>query len=79
MHEKAYSVIVNNCLLGEMTAQAWGRAAQIYAELYSKRMTVGDADILIAAYCLEGGFTLVTANTKDFVNIDDLKMINWND
>jgi predicted nucleic acid-binding protein len=76
-HEKAYAVIRENCSLEEMTVDVWVRAAQIYAELYSKRFTVSEADIIIAAFCLENDYTLVTSNTKDFENIDGLKLVNW--
>ena len=44
-HVKAYDIICSNCSLEEMTVDVWLRAAQIYAELYSKRFTVKDADI----------------------------------
>ena len=77
LHEKAYTVICDNCSLEDMPTEAWRRAAQIYAELYVKRFTVKDADILIAAFCIVNGYTLVTSNTKDFENIDDLQFVDW--
>ena len=76
-HKKAYAVICDNCSLGEMTVEGWERAAQIYAELYTKHFTVKDADILIAAFCMVNSYTLVTSNTKDFENIDGLRMVDW--
>jgi len=76
-HKKAYAVICDNCSLEDMTADAWERAAHIYAGLYSKHFTVKDADILIASFCVVNGYTLVTANIKDFENIDDLQFVNW--
>ena len=76
-HEKAYAVICDNCSLEDMTADVWELAARIYAELYTKHFTVKDADILIAAFCMVNGYTLVTANTKDFENIDNLQFVNW--
>ena len=76
-HEKAYEIICANCSLEEMTENVWIRAAQIYAVLYAKHFTVKDADILIAAFCMENGYTLVTANIKDFENMDSLQLINW--
>ena len=76
-HEEAYAIICDNCLLGEMTAKVWERAAQIYAELYYKHFTVNDADIVIAAFCIENGYTLVTDNVKDFENIGGLQYVNW--
>ena len=70
-HIKAYSVVCDNCALEDMSLDVWEQAARIYAELYAKRFTVGDADILIAAFCMMNRYTLVTANTKDFENIDE--------
>ena len=76
-HERAYSVICENCFLENMTADIWECASKIYAELYQKRFTVKDADILIAAFCIVNNYVLVTNNTKDFENIDGLQLINW--
>ena len=76
-HEKAYAVICDNCSVEIMTADVWRCAAQIYADLYKKRFTVSDADILIAAFCIVNGYILVTDNVKDFENIDGLRIINW--
>ena len=76
-HERAYAVICDNCSLGEMTVEGWERAAQIYAELYGKRFTVKDADILIAAFCMVNNYTLVTSNIKDYVNIGNLQIVDW--
>ena len=76
-HEKAYAIICENCSSEEMTVEAWECAARIYAELYEKHLTVEDADIMIAAFCMVNDYTLVTANTKDFENIDGLQLVNW--
>ena len=73
----AYSMICDNCTLGDMSVNAWELAARIYAELYEKRFSVNDADILIAAFCMVNGYTLVTDNVKDFENIDGLTVENW--
>jgi tRNA(fMet)-specific endonuclease VapC len=75
--EKVYRTICSVLRIGNITAKIWERAAQVYAELYRKRLTVGDADILIAAFCLVNGYTLVTGNTKDFENIGGLLLENW--
>jgi len=49
----------------------------IYLNLQSKRLTVDDADILIAGYCIQNGYILITNNTKHFENIENLKIENW--
>jgi tRNA(fMet)-specific endonuclease VapC len=75
--EQTYERICACCPVGEMNAEIWIRAASIYANLRRSGYTVSDADILIAAFCAANGYTLVTANTKDFENIDDLQVVNW--
>jgi len=76
-HEQAYQRLLENCELGEMTAAAWTKAAEIYADLYAQRFTVKDSDIVIAAFCMANGYTLVTNNTKDFVNMNGLRFVDW--
>jgi len=73
----AYRNMLENCDIGKMTTSMWLRAAKIYAELKSKSLTVNDADIIIAAFCIESGHILVTNNTKDFANISHLNMVDW--
>jgi len=77
LHEKAYAVVCDNCSIEDIPMDVWEQAARIYADLYAKRFTVGDADIVIAAFCMVNGYTLVTDNEKDFKNIDGLKFVNW--
>jgi len=75
--EQVYNIIYNHCILGMVCAQVWRCATQIYAGLYAKHLTVSDADILIAAFCIENNCTLVTNNTKDFENIERLNLVDW--
>ena len=75
--EAAYKILCENCLMGQVKEATWEIAAKIYAELYHKRFTVGDADILIAAFCIEHGYKLITNNVKDFMNIDKIQLVDW--
>ena len=75
--ERLYNSLCDRYPVEDMSADVWGRAARIYAELYRKHLTVNDADILIAALCIVNGYTLVTSNKKDFENIDGLKLVDW--
>ena len=75
--EQLYLSLCKRYPVGEMTPAIWKRGASIYAGLRRRGFTVKDADILIAAFCIVNGYTLVTANTKDFENIDGLRLINW--
>ena len=65
------------CDIGELCSRVWKKAEEVYAELYSKGFTVGEIDILIAAFCLVNNYTLVTNNTKDFENINGLNFLDW--
>jgi tRNA(fMet)-specific endonuclease VapC len=75
--EKMYKSLCLNYSVGEMTAEIFEYGAKIYSDLWKKRLTVGDADILIAAFCMVGDYTLVTDNIKHFDVIDGLKLLNW--
>jgi len=63
----------------EMPFSIWEKAVDVYIALQSKGQLIGDADILIAAYCLVNNYTLVTRNIDDFSRIDSLKIVNWYD
>ena len=75
--EAVYNNMRLNCPVVEVNADIWDCAAKIWAELRKSGFSVGDFDILIAAFCLVNGYTLVTANTKDFENISGLQFVNW--
>jgi len=60
-----------------MPEEAWNKAAHIYADLRKKHITIGDADIFIAAFCILHDCILVTENVKHFRVIDELKLENW--
>ncbi|TWU30312.1 type II toxin-antitoxin system VapC family toxin [Bythopirellula polymerisocia] len=60
-----------------MTDDVIIRAASIYGELHKRGQLIGDADILIAATCLEQGYEIVTNNTSHFVRIEGLTVHNW--
>jgi predicted nucleic acid-binding protein len=54
-------------------------AADVYIQLRkrSNSITIDDGDLLIAAYCLQNDYCLVTNNTKHFKNIENLHYENW--
>jgi predicted nucleic acid-binding protein len=63
--------------VGEMNLESWEHAAALYAELRRAGRTVEDADLLIAAFCIVGDYTLITNNTKHFEVIDGLQITDW--
>jgi len=52
-------------------------AAIIFSDLQKKGIKIEDNDILIAAYCIYHGYTLVTNNEKHYMHITKLKTVNW--
>jgi predicted nucleic acid-binding protein len=54
-------------------------AAAEYARLKNAGKPIADADLLIGAYCIKEGFTLVTNNVKHFSIICGLNVTNWAD
>ena len=78
--EAAYSAFTGvdgYCSIAHMDVYSWELAEIVYADLYHKRLTVGELDILIAAFCMENNCTLVTNNTKHFAVIDGLLIEDW--
>jgi predicted nucleic acid-binding protein len=53
------------------------KAAEIYIQRKKAGLSIEDADILIAAWCISADAVLVTSNTKHFMDINDLKLENW--
>jgi predicted nucleic acid-binding protein len=53
----------------------------IATDIWANQRRIGraaeDADIFIAAYCINHGFTLVTHNIKHFTDISDLFVADW--
>ena len=49
----------------------------IYCAIRENGKIIDDADILIAAFCIQNNYSLVTNNTKHFENIANLEFENW--
>ena len=75
--EAIYKILTERCDLAEMDVYSWERAEYVYADLYNKGFTICEMDILVAAFCLEKDYTLVTNNVKHFEQIDGLRFVNW--
>jgi tRNA(fMet)-specific endonuclease VapC len=60
-----------------LTDEIAKKAAEIYASLRKKGMTVGHNDMMIAGTAIVNNMILVTNNTKHYEKIDDLEIDNW--
>ena len=63
--------------MAQITEKTFYKAAEIYASLKQKGNLIDDADILIAAICLEEDLILITNNEKHFQRVENLKIENW--
>lgn len=74
---------INKILAGipimDFDTKAAVRFGRILAELKQKKKEKQnqDRDKMIAAHARSRGYTLVTDNTRDFVDIDNLQLDNW--
>ena len=75
--ENSYRILIEQYPVGNISAEVLERGADIYAALYRARLTIDDADLLTAAFCLVGGYTIVTNNTRHFEVIDGLDIEDW--
>ena len=76
-------VAINKVLAGipimDFDSKAAVHFGRILAELKHKKKEKQnqDCDKMIAAHARSKGYILVTDNTRDFIDIDDLRMDNW--
>jgi predicted nucleic acid-binding protein len=52
-------------------------AILVYTQTRKIGFVIEDADILIAACCIQNNYILVTNNTKHFEGIENLQIENW--
>ena len=52
-------------------------ALSIYIKLRKEGITIDDGDLLIAAYCIQNNYILVSNNLKHFERIENMRLVNW--
>ena len=72
-----FEVFANHCGIVHMDLAALKEAAKQYAYLRKQGITIDDDDILIGSFAIRNGATLVTNNTKHFLNLNNIQLINW--
>jgi tRNA(fMet)-specific endonuclease VapC len=71
-------------LASQMDVHSWTpddaiEAARIRADLRLAGAEIGSMDTLIAGQAVNGGWTLVTGNVKEFIRIRHLAILSWAD
>ena len=54
-------------------------AARVRADLQRRGVSIEDFDVLIAGHALAREWTLVTANIRDFIRVEELTLLDWSD
>ena len=75
--EAYFNILMENCDIVAINSGTWNYAMSVYAGHYHNRHAADEMDILIAALCIQYGYTLVTNNTKDFKNVKGLNFVDW--
>lgn len=75
--ENEFKIFLTNIAVFHVNEDSVQIAADIYANLRKRGITVGDADILIAAIVISNKGKLITNNTKHYKNITNLIIENW--
>jgi predicted nucleic acid-binding protein len=71
--EKMYSVQG----IGVIDKAVLDIASMVKLKMQQEGRGISDDDLFIAAYCLKHKLPLVTNNTRHFINIEGLEIINW--
>ena len=75
--EHAFARMCTLYPIGEMSLPIWEQASEIYATCRKAGVTIEDSDILIGAFSIVNGYTLVTNNACHFNSMSGLKYIVW--
>jgi predicted nucleic acid-binding protein len=74
--EAEFTELCRSLPTGEFDKRVWHLAASLYVQARKKGQPIDDADLLIAAFCIVNGYTLVTNNIRHFEDIDGLDYVN---
>ena len=72
-----HELITANLPILPFNAAAATQYGELRARLEDRGIRIGDADMKIASIALVHGFTVVTANLRDFQRVPNLPVQNW--
>ena len=75
--EQVLELLLNDVQIVEFDNACALTFGRIRRELLSRGFVASSIDLLIAATAISHDFTLVTHNTTDFLNIPNLKFVDW--
>lgn len=72
-----HELITANLPILPFNATAARQYGYLRAQMEGRGIRIGDADMRIAAIALAHGFTVITANLRDFQRVPNLPVQNW--
>jgi predicted nucleic acid-binding protein len=72
-----FEELLKRCPVGSINQAVFEAAVYIWPPLKTRGRTIGEIDILIAAYCKTYDLTLVTNNTGHFKHVSGLALADW--
>jgi len=74
---QAFEELCKEYGIDSITKETLDITLSIYIKLRKSGITVDDGDLLIAAYCIQNNYTLVSNNLKHFEKIEGIQIANW--
>jgi tRNA(fMet)-specific endonuclease VapC len=74
---QAFEKLFEKCGIDAIEKEILDLSLSIYIKLRKNGVTVDDGDLLIAVYCIQNDYILVSNNQKHFEKIENIQMVNW--
>ena len=70
--------LIGGCFVARLQILTYDEhAMQMFEQFRKQKIKIGRTDLRIAATVLQHGATLVTENTRDFMQVPGLKIVCW--
>jgi len=76
-HLKRAQVLLADLQVVDMTHEDALAAARIRQELRRRGTSIGSYDLLIAGQALNRGWTMVSANLREYRRVENLRVVDW--
>jgi tRNA(fMet)-specific endonuclease VapC len=74
---QAFEKLFEKCGIDAIEKEILDLSLSIYIKLRKNGTTIDDGDLLIAAYCIQNNYILVSNNQKHFEKIENIQVVNW--
>ena len=74
---EAFEKLFEKCGIDAIEKEILDFSLSIYIKLRKNGITIDDGDLLIAAYCIQNNYILVSNNQKHYEKIENIQVVNW--